>query len=828
MVKRIFFKKVLLCLGLCIISTFSVRGQVISVDDTSYTTQQLIEDILIDSPCAQVSNFLSYTGTAQGFNGIGYFEANGSGFEIDKGVILSTGNAKSAVGPNGLSSLSDGEAVRNEWGGDLDLSNITATSFLHNASYIQFDFVPTIDFISFDFLFASEEYKGNFPCTHSDVFAFILTDSSGVSRNLAVVPGTNPPVPIKVTTVNNGGTNCLPQHVEYYNKTIPPGANSPINFNGYTKVLTASGAVVPNEKYTIKLVIADNKDGSLDSAVFLEAGSFNLGVDLGNDLTISAGNAGCNGTPIVLDATMGVGSTYTWQKDGSPLVTSDGTTLLDGGAKLEVTKDGIYSIAVAVPSGCSTTDSVVVEFLTPTIVSEPVNNVICDIDGDAISVFDLTSNTDVVLGSQDPSTYVVTYHLTEIDAENYTGLATDKKIDNPNNFTNTLSIQTIWLRVADVKQKCYKTASFEIEAVVNVDFNTPSPFKTCEINFDGIGAFSFDAIISEILFLNDSDSSNDLNPDDFKILFYESNKDALLGNANSINSSDTYNNTIPYNQTIYVNLSSGKNTNDCSRVVPVELIVNKLANIALEDNYTICLDKDDIRINLLPIDEINIGLNSTDYTFQWYKGIDSSLANEISGQTEPTFLPDASGDYTVQVIDKVSGCVTNKTTSVIGSYPPESIIAEILSGAFSESVSIKVTVVGNGEYEYKINDGDWQKSNIFTKVYGGEYIAYVRDLRLCGESEFNVGQVVEYPKYFTPNGDGFHDTWTIKGSDTVIISGIKIFNRHEKLLKDLGAGGSWDGTYNGEQMPSTDYWFKVSYTENNINKEFKANFSLIR
>jgi gliding motility-associated-like protein len=164
----------------------------------------------------------------------------------------------------------------------------------------------------------------------------------------------------------------------------------------------------------------------------------------------------------------------------------------------------------------------------------------------------------------------------------------------------------------------------------------------------------------------------------------------------------------------------------------------------------------------------------------------------------------------------------------VTSYPPESVTAELLSGAFSDNATIEVTVVGNGTYEFRIDNRDWQVSNIFTGVSRGEHIVYVRDLRMCEELESKVEIVVDYPRYFTPNGDGFHDSWGIPGSTNVIISQILIFNRFGKLLKDLGASGNWDGTYSGKQLPASDYWFKVLYIENGIPKVFNSNFSLIR
>nr|WP_291128526.1 T9SS type B sorting domain-containing protein [Flavobacterium sp. UBA7682] len=56
-----------------------------------------------------------------------------------------------------------------------------------------------------------------------------------------------------------------------------------------------------------------------------------------------------------------------------------------------------------------------------------------------------------------------------------------------------------------------------------------------------------------------------------------------------------------------------------------------------------------------------------------------------------------------------------------------------------------------------------------------------------------------------------------------------MFDRYGKLLKQISsAGDGWDGTYNGQPLPSTDYWFTVDYPEQGGMKQFKAHFSLKR
>jgi gliding motility-associated-like protein len=89
--------------------------------------------------------------------------------------------------------------------------------------------------------------------------------------------------------------------------------------------------------------------------------------------------------------------------------------------------------------------------------------------------------------------------------------------------------------------------------------------------------------------------------------------------------------------------------------------------------------------------------------------------------------------------------------------------------------------------------------------------------------------VINYPKFFTPNGDAFNDTWNIFDLRNQINSRIYIFDRFGKLLKELSPKGTgWDGTYTGQPMPADDYWFTVEYSELGITKKFKSHFSLKR
>ncbi|MEE1900223.1 T9SS type B sorting domain-containing protein, partial [Flavobacterium rakeshii] len=151
---------------------------------------------------------------------------------------------------------------------------------------------------------------------------------------------------------------------------------------------------------------------------------------------------------------------------------------------------------------------------------------------------------------------------------------------------------------------------------------------------------------------------------------------------------------------------------------------------------------------------------------------------------------------------------------------------------FSENQVITVYVEGHGEYEYRLDeDGMWQTSNVFTDVPAGTHTVYVRDVKTdyaCDEIAIEGVSLVDYPHYFTPNGDGYHDTWNIIGLNQPDAK-VYIFDRFGKLIKQISAtedSEGWDGTYNGNPLPATDYWFSVTYRElvngQPVEKEFKA------
>jgi gliding motility-associated-like protein len=235
----------------------------------------------------------------------------------------------------------------------------------------------------------------------------------------------------------------------------------------------------------------------------------------------------------------------------------------------------------------------------------------------------------------------------------------------------------------------------------------------------------------------------------------------------------------------------------------------------------VCVDK--LTGDVLSPVLLQSGLSNTDYTFVW------TVDGDALPTTQNNHLATETGVYIVTATHNATGCSGSSMGTVTASST--AIGSATVGEDFNQNQVITVTVTGgSGDYEYILNDGPSQTSNFFTNVLQGENVIIVRDKNGCNDLILIVYSL-NYPPFFTPNGDGYNDTWNISGLENQPNAIIYIFDRYGKLLKMLKAsdGNGWNGTYNGENLPSTDYWFKLLYAgRDGFEKEFKAHFSLKR
>ncbi|MGA8143262.1 MAG: choice-of-anchor L domain-containing protein [Candidatus Acidiferrales bacterium] len=230
--------------------------QIKNLTDTSLTPDQLAAQLV--GTGVHVSN-VKYTGAAVS---AGTFSTSTNIVGFNDGIVLSTGSVRSVVGPNCYDEI-DGE---NETAGDPDLGAILGSDQTTNdAAVLEFDFIPDTSSLSFQYVFASDEYN-EFVGEFNDVFAFFLN-----GNNIALLPGISPPTPVSINNVN---LTTNPQF--YINNDIDQLANPPVDteMDGLTVVLTATAQVTAGQTNHIKLAIADAVDFAVDSNVFIKAGSF--------------------------------------------------------------------------------------------------------------------------------------------------------------------------------------------------------------------------------------------------------------------------------------------------------------------------------------------------------------------------------------------------------------------------------------------------------------------------------------------------------------------------------------------------------------------------
>lgn len=253
----------------------------------------------------------------------------------------------------------------------------------------------------------------------------------------------------------------------------------------------------------------------------------------------------------------------------------------------------------------------------------------------------------------------------------------------------------------------------------------------------------------------------------------------------------------------------------------VRVYVNPLPEPKLVDG-AICVDASGIPFQTYTLDS---GLDNATYDFIWYfNGV------AIPNTNNATYTANEVGVYGVVATNSTTNChSSNGTNMVIAnviSVTPATSLTYTQSNYFSGNATVIINITGGtGTLMYSLDDGTFQTSNIFTNLSAGLHTITVIDTQGCTHFTQDIF-IIEYPQYFTPNGDGYNDTWFISGLKNTDL--ISIFDRYGKLIKQLRGEEFWDGTYNQQQLPSTDYWFTVDYLENGVKKLFKAHFAMKR
>jgi gliding motility-associated-like protein len=384
----------------------------------------------------------------------------------------------------------------------------------------------------------------------------------------------------------------------------------------------------------------------------------------------------------------------------------------------------------------------------------------------------------------------VTYFNNDADAQTGTNTITGP-------FTNTANPQTISARVTNSATECYRILPLELHVTANVF--AAATLERCDDDGTIDGMAEFDLTLPGFQTAGTT------------VVYYGNMPDALL----EVNAIPTlYTNQVAGQQSVFGRIEEN---NECMAIRELILIVRPVPAIDVTDTGVVCLNTK----AFITLDS-GISANPLHYTYAWSTGADtrSIMVNEP-------------GIYTVTVTDITHAtlCSTLRTITVVPSNIAQidNIVVEDLRD--NNSITIFASPVGgvNTTYTFSLDapNGPWQESPYFENVAPGIHTLYINDVNGCGVVQDEVA-VLAIPRYFTPNNDGTNDYWHITGinGSNYNQSKIYIFDRYGKFLSDIEATGrGWDGTHDGHDMPSTDYWFVLHLEDG---RTVKGHFAMIR
>ena len=435
----------------------------------------------------------------------------------------------------------------------------------------------------------------------------------------------------------------------------------------------------------------------------------------------------------------------------------------------------------------------------------------CDEDGipDGFTDYNLTEANDIITNNNS-NQFNITYHTTIDNAKS--GL----DAVNALLFNNSIS-NLVYARIEN-NNGCYSVSQVNLQ--VSTTSFTPGylqELNTCDDDASIDGKHVFDLTQASAAFISEFPTGQNLS-----VTYYRSLNDAQL-EQDKITEANNFINETPFSQLLYVRVESDSN-GACFGIGPhLLLTVNPRPEFEVDQTEIYCSDSSS------PITLFTYNAKGS-YSYEW-KDENGAIVSTL-----PSFNVASGGTYTVIATSSI-GCESfpisyNIIESTIASIDLDDITIVELSNNNSISINNDNNNLGIGDYEFSLDaiNGTYQDEPFFDRVAAGSHIIYVRDKNGCGIGSSEV-YILGFPKYFTPNNDGSNDIWQIKGlgNNFLDISIVSIFDRYGKLIKQLNAkNGSWDGTFNGQQLATSDYWFVAELIkQDGVKQIYRGHFSLV-
>ena len=478
-------------------------------------------------------------------------------------------------------------------------------------------------------------------------------------------------------------------------------------------------------------------------------------------------------------------ATYTWSKDNTPLP--------DTSYFLEITTSGAYQLEVDLNDGSCPLRGIANITIAPLPDIAPSILTQCSAQGFSENIFNLSKAIPDL--TKNNTELQATFYTSLIDAE------MKQNALNPNSYITTNTSEQLYARIENKLTLCSDITTLDLQ--INTTTINNAVLESCDDSgADGIADFELTDARNQLL--------EGVPATQLSISYYLTVSDALLG-KNPLTKTNVTNAT-PITNAYFARAED--RDNNCYGVSEIKLLVN--AAPILEENTTAlyCIDGNDP----LLINAGQLELTQDNYTFSWLPSGESTYEIQTTEVTT----------YTVTVTNKTTLCKNSRSITIVPSEAPQ--ITNVIIEGVSRNTKSTIVTIGNGDYEYAVDDpdGDYQDDPTFYNLEIGIHLAYARDKNGCGDAIPREFPVLGFPEFFSPNNDGQNDFWQVKGFQEIDKQQAKIaiFDRFGKLLKSISPSSrGWDGTYNGKPLPQSDYWVRVQLSSGVV---LNSHFSLLR
>jgi gliding motility-associated-like protein len=818
------------------------RAQLVVRQEKNF--DKMVKQVLVGS--GVTINNVVYLGDT---GAIAIFDGRASNLGLDSGILISTGKAVDAIGPNNLTN----SGSSNNQGPDADLNKLSNGKPTFDAASLSFDFTPVSDKIKFRFVFGSEEYPEFVGQGYNDVFGFFIEGPGFAGKqNIALVPGTTTPISIESINANVNS--------QYYTDNT---GGATIQYDAFTKVLEITANVEACKTYHIKLAIADVLDFSFDSGIFMEALSFKSEKDddvyvkrtikrftpnINEDCDTATFSFIRNSTNVSNDLLVNytLGGTATYNTDYTSSIPLTGNITIPAGQTsasvniipvLDALTEGSESVTITInnPSLCIVSmDSVLIKDID-TLAIDTILKVNCS--------GDTTYWTVKVLGGTGDYEY------------EWTDSLGNPKGNGPILIVNPDSLTLYIIKVTDKCTGEIEYDSIRVPPIIPVTITTIRDTVVCAgatiqlsatSDFPGAtfewsaptGIFNNTNVSNPLYTVSNSalvtyvtvTVTNDGTCAKPKVIGIHVIPKGVIGNTKYRCKSDGPVELVAFGGKTYL-WSPATNINDVTSERPmVSPAVTTTYTVQITDSINCTVTRTvKVVVDTLPVayageddvvcsrSQVQLNATGSDYdTYEWFPK--SSLSDPYI--SNPRATPTVTTDYIVKVMN--NACFTYDTVTIFVIDSAKAAFNVVIDSC-ARTIAIQNMTTGTTNVAWDFGDGktstDFNPIHVYDSLGNFTLTMEANPGTSCNDiavqtvnfATIDINQRV-VPNVFTPNNDGYNDLFKITGGNVECrLEKMTIFNRWGKKLYETKDKDnlSWDGTVNGQIVPPGVYFYVI-------------------